>query len=262
METFKTLAEKIEKYESINIEEPELRWFTIYVITNNVDGKQYVGQAISHIKIKNKYKPYGPEGRLIAHFREANSNKEHQCTYLNNAIREHGEENFTVETIYKCSKKRVDELEIKAIQDYDSMFPNGYNIMRGGRKIEGYIEKDVSIPRKSPSLEHRLQMAERTRKLMTDKKMELCITYFIDNNITLKGFNAYIKKGKDYDSIECYMLQFNNDKRPLRAIFGGQHTTLDESLNRCKDFYDELKENLAKHLVAGNALESEDTTQH
>lgn len=261
-ESIMSISERMEKYASVTIEDPELRWFSVYVITNELNGKNYVGQAISHIKTKDKYKPYGSEGRLLAHFREANSNKEHQCTYLNNAIREYGPENFSVHTIYNCSKKKIDELEIKAIQDYDSMYPNGYNIMRGGRKIEGYIEKDVSIPRKSPSLEHKKEMSERTRKLMTDKKMQLCMSHFIDNDIKLKKFDEYIKKGKDYDSYECYMLQFTKGKRPFRAIFGGQYITLTESFNKCKEFYNELKENLAKHLDAGNALESEDTTQY
>lgn len=255
-----SIKERIEKYESINIPSPDLRWFVIYVITNNVNNKQYVGQAISHLKVKNKYVPYGAEGRLKAHFREANSKKKHQCAYLNNAIREYGTENFTVHTIFNCSKKKIDELEIQSIQEYNSMYPNGYNIMRGGRKIEGYIEKDVSIPRKSPSLEHRLEMSERTRAFMRNKKMNQCIDHF--RTIKLEQMKFYLKQGRDKDGYECYMLDFKRGNKPIRAIFGGQHITLEVSLTKCNEFYNELKQNLAKHLDAGKSLESENTTQH
>ncbi len=247
-----TVTERFNKYSSINITDPELRWYVVYVITNNVNNKQYVGQAVSHIKCKNKYIPYGAEGRLKAHFLEANSNKEHQCTALNNAIREHGKENFTVDPIYNCSKKKIDELEIKAIQDYNSMFPNGYNIMRGGRKIEGYIEKDASIPRKSPSLEHRLEMAERTRAFMRNKKMNQCLEYFKTTKLLV--IQSYLKQGKDKDGFDCYMLNFRGGESPIRAIFGGQHISLENSLKKCNEFYAELKEKLAKHLDAGNSL--------
>jgi len=253
-----SIKERIEKYESINIPHPDLRWFDVYVITNNINNKQYVGQAISHLKVKNKYKPYGAEGRLKAHFREANSNKKHQCAYLNNAIREYGKENFTVHVIFNCSKKKIDELEIQSIQEYGTMYPNGYNIMRGGRKIEGYIEKDSSIPRKSPSLEHRLEMSARTRAFIRNKKMNQCLDYF--RTIKLEKIDSYLKQGRDNDGYDCYMLSFKGGKIPIRAIFGGQHITLEESLTMCKEFYSELNKNLAKHLDAGKSLESESTT--
>jgi group I intron endonuclease len=235
----------------IKLDTPEDRWYVIYVITNNVDNKQYVGQAVSHIKIKEKYIPYGAEGRLLAHFREANSKKVHQCAYLNNAIRDHGKENFTVKTLVECEKEQVDELEIKYIQEFNSMFPHGYNIMRGGRKIDGYIEKG-NVPRKSPELHHKLEMAERTRNYRKKQKMEACLEYFKSGNI-LFSFERYIEKTIDKDGYECWMLSFLTGKKPLRAIFGGKHITLDESYIKCREFYDELEEILAKHLDAGNS---------
>jgi hypothetical protein len=235
---------------NVKLDKPDKRWYVIYVITNNIDEKKYIGQAISHIKIKEKYLPYAAEGRLIAHFREANSNKIHQCAYLNNAIRQHGKENFTVKTIVECEKHEVDALEIKYIQQYNSMFPNGYNIMRGGRKIDGYLEKG-NVPRKTVSIEHRLEMAERTRNYRRKQKMEACLEHFKDD--IFFSFERYIEKTIDKDGYECWMLSFVRGNKPLRAIFGGQHITLDESYIKCREFYDELEENLAKHLDAGNS---------
>lgn len=241
--------------------EPKGRWYVIYVITNEVDGKKYVGQAVSHIKIKDKYKPYAAYGRLLAHFREANSKKKHQCAYLNNAIRAHGREKFTVETLVECEKKEVDALEVKYIREYNSTFPNGYNIMKGGRSLEGTEASgnEESVPRKSPSLEHKLEMAERTRRHYRKLKMQACIEYFKDKVLCI--FDAYILKGKDHDQYTCYMLLFKKEKPQLRAVFGGQHMDLDSSFHQCVDFYNELRENLAKRLDAGNTLESESTTQ-
>jgi hypothetical protein len=251
--------EHCNKYRSISITQENLRWYMIYVITNTVNNKKYIGQAVSHLKIRNKYKPYGSTGRLASHFREAFSKKEHQCTYLNNAIRDSGKDKFIVETLIECTKEDVDRLEIQYIKQYNSMFPEGYNIMQGGRKIEGYIEKGTSVPRKLPCLKHKLEMSQRTREYNRKKRMDQCLKYFKYN--ILLGFNKYICKGKDFDGYECYMLNFKKEKPAIRAIFGGQHIKLEESYNKCIEFYKELKENLAKRLDAGNSSESDSTTE-
>ena len=60
----------------------------IYVITNLITKKQYVGQTVSHRKNRNKYRPFGFEGRFKDHISEALCNtKKKQCNYLNNSIR-------------------------------------------------------------------------------------------------------------------------------------------------------------------------------
>ena len=70
----------------------------IYKITNQVNGKVYIGQSV---KIKSRW---------AQHKREVNSGNSN--TLLYNAMRKHGIENFTFEVIEECSQKQLNEREI------------------------------------------------------------------------------------------------------------------------------------------------------
>ena len=54
------------------IVDENLRWVEIYRITNKINKKVYIGQAISHRKNINKYTPKGMEGRFKEHIKESN----------------------------------------------------------------------------------------------------------------------------------------------------------------------------------------------
>lgn len=86
----------------------------IYKITNKVNGKLYVGQTKQLI-----------EERFKQHIKAD--------TYIGNAIRKHGAENFTIEVIAVCeSREELDACEIAKIAEYDCMAPKGYNCTTGG----------------------------------------------------------------------------------------------------------------------------------
>ena len=104
----------------------------IYTITNQVNGKIYVGQAVSHILNHKKYRPYGHQGRFRCHISEAFSSKKNQSHYLNNAIRKYGVDDFVVELIECCEIEKSDERETHYIKELNSLFPNGYNLKNGG----------------------------------------------------------------------------------------------------------------------------------
>lgn len=108
------------------------RKIEIYKITNIINNKLYIGQAVTHILNHNKYRLYGSEGRFRCHISESKSKKKNQCHYLNNSIRKHGEDNFKVELLEICDMNKGDELETKYILEYNSLFPNGYNLKTGG----------------------------------------------------------------------------------------------------------------------------------
>lgn len=113
---------------------------TIYKIQNLIDGKIYIGQTINAI-----------EKRMYLH-----QYKKSRCLYLKNAINKYGIDNFKIseeETIRRNTKKELfdalDEAEIKLIEKYKSMFPNGYNLTSGGRRSR--MSED-SIKRRSDKL--------------------------------------------------------------------------------------------------------------
>lgn len=89
----------------MNIESGDQVKGHIYVITNKNNGKNYVGQTLTHRLNRGKYKPFGYEGRFRDHLSEALCNtKKKQCSYLNNAIRKDGKDSFTCSLILECTK--------------------------------------------------------------------------------------------------------------------------------------------------------------
>ena len=101
----------------------------IYRITNIINNKSYIGQTTTTV-----------EHRIGQHF--SKSRKE-SCRILKNAINKYGKENFKYETLIsisentkKCLCERLNELEIMYINDNNTLFPNGYNISKGGNNHE------------------------------------------------------------------------------------------------------------------------------
>lgn len=91
----------------------------IYKITNLLNGKCYIGQS------KNI------EGRFADHKRKWKCECDRKSRFLYQAIYKYGIENFSFEVLEECEEKKLDELEIKYIAQYES-FSNGYNMTAGG----------------------------------------------------------------------------------------------------------------------------------
>ena len=91
---------------------------TIYKITNTLDNKIYVGQTTRNITER---------------WREHKSRSApSDGTYLHNAIAKYGEDNFVIEEIDTCSDDELNNREIEWIAILDTMYPNGYNLTKGG----------------------------------------------------------------------------------------------------------------------------------
>jgi hypothetical protein len=114
----------------IEITDEKLRWIEIYKITNISNLKIYVGQAVSHIKRKNKFIPHGMNGRFRTHVCETlgNNTTKYSCRNLNNAIKKYGVENFTVQLIRNCNVEDANCIENEEIIKHNSLSPNGYNL--------------------------------------------------------------------------------------------------------------------------------------
>ena len=84
----------------------------IYLTTNLVNGKQYVGQHLA-TEFDKKYKGSG--------------------TIVNRAFEKYGWDNFKCEVICWCSTQtQLNEAEDNYIKLLDTMSPNGYNLKGGG----------------------------------------------------------------------------------------------------------------------------------
>jgi group I intron endonuclease len=216
------------------LDNPTERYCEIYKIINLSNNKIYVGQAVSHILNHKRYRPYGHEGRFRCHISEAFSTKKNQSHYLNNAIRKYGVTNFVVEIIECCEISNSDERETYYIKELNSLFPNGYNLKNGGSV---FTHSDESKKRLSNGVSNYYK----------DKKYDRFKNIKnIDDNI-----EKYIKPLKRNN--EQYGWYVYIDR--VKADFGGVHIPLDESKISAIEFIENLKNHLAKHLVAGSPLE-------
>ena len=91
----------------------------IYLI-KSPSNKYYVGQTVQTI-----------EKRWIQHCKSGSN-----CTLLKKAIDKYGKDSFEITVLVKCSVDHIDSYEIKFIELYDSLAPNGYNCTTGGLTVK------------------------------------------------------------------------------------------------------------------------------
>lgn len=125
----------------------------IYLITNTVNGKQYVGQTIHTLS-----------ERWANH-----CSKNSGCIALKNAIHKYGKDSFKIEEIDTASTREdLDEKERFWISKLNTLSPNGYNLKSGGEHpifTDEVIEK-ISIH--NTGKHH----SESTRQLISERLRE------------------------------------------------------------------------------------------
>ena len=97
----------------------------IYVITNDINGKQYVGQTTDTLK-----------SRFSDHCKDSNLARcKGRPLYL--AMNKYGKEHFSIKEIEECSFEQLDEREQYWIQKLDT-YKHGYNATLGGEGTQVY----------------------------------------------------------------------------------------------------------------------------
>jgi group I intron endonuclease len=110
----------------------------VYIVTNQVNGKQYVGQTTVALT-----------RRWAIHLSSARSLR-NSCRALGNAIRKYGPDNFTmVEVDSASSKEELDAKELQWVGRCNSISPNGYNLTEGGGSVGRPSEETIEKRRRS-----------------------------------------------------------------------------------------------------------------
>ena len=96
--------------------------YTVYKITNIINGKCYIGQTDKTAK-----------RRLVQHKCKARNGYDKNRP-IHKAINKYGEDNFIAETLETgISESEIDDRERYWIEEEKSLVPNGYNVNSGGR---------------------------------------------------------------------------------------------------------------------------------
>lgn len=155
----------------------------MYCITNNINGKKYIGQTQRTV-----------ERRM----------KDHICSphLIGKSIRKHGILNFSVETIATASTiEELNKLEAELIAHYNTLVPNGYNLNYGGdaNKISEITKLKISQSRKNPTLNLPLDCQIIRR---SDSKMYRLRIYTLNGRISCGSFRTFKQAYKRYRQIK------------------------------------------------------------
>lgn len=115
---------------------------TLYVITNKVNGKQYIGKTYKTV-----------EERFLIHVQDSKRER-NQNRKLYQAMNEFGVDNFYIQAIGQYEEKELEYKEMEYIHYYDT-YRNGYNQTLGGdgkRYVETPDEEFVRLYHKLGTL--------------------------------------------------------------------------------------------------------------
>lgn len=108
----------------------------IYLITCETTGKKYIGQTKSYYKTRNGKIMYGGlEKRYKAHKNNCLFSSYKNTPRLSESIIKYGIDNHNVKPLFICKKQEANYYEIKFVREYNTMYPNGLNVHRGGNNL-------------------------------------------------------------------------------------------------------------------------------
>ena len=133
----------------------------IYKATNKINGKAYIGQTRTTLSQRK---------------REHKCHKSKKNGAFYNAIKKHGWHNFKWQIVFKA--KNIDDLNCKeqiAIQEHNTLAPNGYNLTTGGgnNKVTDEVRQKLSdkAKRQFASKQARKKLSEQAKKQWADPVM-------------------------------------------------------------------------------------------
>lgn len=197
----------------------------IYLITNKINNKQYIGQTICE-DIESRWKQHRSKksiGRCL------------KFAYL-----KYGLYNFKFQIICICFDKDCNKLEIDYIKKYNTISPNGYNLALGGANKMTHPDTKKLISDKLRGKKLSKEQCEKIRKRMINnnpqkgkklteetkkkiresrigKKIILTTDAILRRNEGLKkGNNKMKKKVGQYDKNNLFIKEFESVKEASR----------------------------------------------
>lgn len=144
----------------------------IYKATNKINGKIYIGQTISPLKL-----------RISRHVSDALVGK--STSYFHKAIKKYSKDNFEWLVLVRCfSPEELNLTEIEMINRYNSMIV-GYNLSNGGQGSMGcrpslktkYKQSFAKIGSKNPAAKKYLIITPDGEEIIVHGIKEFCRNY-------------------------------------------------------------------------------------
>jgi len=193
----------------------------IYIIRNIETNECYVGQTLTHRKNKNIYYEFGFKKRFQEHIQHAISGK--STSPIAKSLLNYGKDNFELRLIEECDIDEIDDKERYYIDYYNTLYPNGYNVLYG----PPYCLCEKSREKASKTLieyfkesEHRVKhsIIHRGNHKTIDKEVK---------SIEIRP----IKKNGIYDIVYLMITYIDNTEQ--RRRYGGIHEEYESALCRC-----------------------------
>jgi group I intron endonuclease len=250
----------------------------IYKITNLITNKMYIGQTRTHYLNRGKYRPFSYTGRFKSHISESKSiTKYNACRYLNSGLNKYGIENFECKLILTCEINELDHYETKYISEFNTRYPNGYNLTNGGQKCgfekgKKIVLDEVTKPKFNMILNPNLKRSDETKQLISQRlkehkndlqvrKDDMKRVQKIHSN---NRFDKYKNIDIDKDNIEQYISVIKNNTMnyeyirvtfgKMRTTFVGKYETIEEIKQRARQFILDILE-WQRIQTAGTSLE-------
>ena len=197
----------------------EKKWFgVIYVLTNLLNGKQYVGKT----KLKDHTQ------RWDAHIKAALKGKSKHCIHL--AIRKYGVESFSAEVIQHCrTLDTLNAAECRWIKKLNTLAPHGYNMTKGGDggDVVGQMSKEdqIAFGKKVSKAQHKRYKDPAAHEVMRAGQARR----FADES--LKAANAAVHKTPEFRALQSDISKskWTNKKwakKRLAAYQSPEHKTI------------------------------------
>lgn len=215
----------------------------IYKFENKENHKTYIGQTIRKIKI-----------RYNEHLRA--SEKELDNFPIHKAIRKYGINSFIFEIIEEVEFNNKDilinklnKLEIYYIEKYNSLVPNGYNILSGGNNFcnPHISQKDLFWKDES--------VLDRETGFIYENTYEWLISC---NLPTEEQYNLYMNKNYRYRLVNYDKILYRGECIPkdstIKDIFEGKAIAV---INFSNEFYENLYTKVSQNTDDLNKLKQE-----
>ena len=169
---------------------------TIYLITNQVNGKRYVGQTVQSLAARRRQYRY--------HAKTGN-------TAIDRALRKYGEQNFIFRELSRVAlcdgMDLINKLEADAIAIWDTIVPNGYNLDAGGgnyRSRHPETKKKISDALKG----HSVSRETREKLATASRGKRYCLGRSVSSEVRAKISQRL--KGRDVRKEALEKAQRNN----------------------------------------------------